>query len=339
MKKKILFFLLFLLTAVVAEAQNPELVVSRFGQNLQSWTATGSFRYHKEIVRLSDGEKKVRVSDELSALLFRKYNYPSTSNELNSYLNCIEKEMSRGIRIVCSNIRRVNLTDVSSYNTRDLEFVSCDITVSSKDFSQSFKNLFYVRKDKISKIDKYQVEKDSRGRHKIKIDLSDIDFDDETFGITYNYSRHFPVGASFNYGMPWFMVGVDLGVTFDDRTYLVDKVSMTDIMNYERTRMELKPKFFLTATPALNLKYVAIGCGVGFLYFSGNEETFRTNESGTATVSANSEKIKWMLRPSVRGYIPVDRYWGVSLSVGYDYVIGYKDMNGISFGLGAQFSL
>jgi hypothetical protein len=45
-----------------------------------------------------------------------------------------------------------------------------------------------------------------------------------------------------------------------------------------------------------------------------------------------------MIRPSVKGFIPVSDQWFVTVTVGYDYVFGYKDKNGVNFGLGLQYN-
>ncbi len=70
-----------------------------------------------------------------------------------------------------------------------------------------------MRNGKISKIDKYEEIVDKHtGKRKVKVDLSDIDFDEETIGLTYNYGQHFNIGASISYAIPWFMVSFDFGL-------------------------------------------------------------------------------------------------------------------------------
>ena len=47
-----------------------------------------------------------------------------------------------------------------------------------------------------------------------------------------------------------------------------------------------------------------------------------------------------MLRPVIKGFIPVSEdYLDIVVSVGYDYVFGYKEKNGLNFGIGIQFVL
>lgn len=343
MKNRIILFTFIMQLALVAKGQSKaENVVREFGENMQSWILTGSPAFYKNLFQLCNGEKNVRVYDELCTVLFNKHNYPASSNELPSYLNCIEKEMANGISIKYSNFSPVSPEEVSITNLKDLEFVSCDITVSGSFYHHS-KDLFYIRKGKISKIDKCEEVRSNDGKKKIKVDLSDIDFDEETFGITYNYSKHFPIGASLNYAIPWWLFGVDFGMTLNADDYIIDNVEMTDIMNFRRTKTTVKPRFFMTGTVALNLKYVAIGCGVGFLYFSGNrEESIYTESSSTGTgqsIPNNESKFKPILRPTIKGFVPFNDDWALSLNVDYNYVFDYKDLNGISFGIGMQYTI
>lgn len=339
----------FLSLFLCARGQSAESIVRSFGDNMLSWTQTGQLTFHENLIRLSDGEKKVRVYDELSSYLFRKHNYPY-SNELNSYLNCLEKEMAEGITVRYSNYRKIQpeeltLNDIEKKDiiARGVEFVACNIDVTGS-FNHSSEDVFYVYKEKISKIDKYETITDEKtGERKIRVSLNDIDFDDETSGITYNYSKHFPIGASFNYAIPWWLFGLDFGVTLNADEYISDDVEMTNIMTYKLKRTTVKPRFFLTGTAALNLKYVAVGCGVGFLYFSGEEEESSYYGSNSMSIgqstTQNTSKFKPMIRPTLRGFIPFNDELSLSLSVDYNYVFGYKDLNGIGFGIGLQLTL
>lgn len=163
------------------------------------------------------------------------------------------------------------------------------------------------------------------------------------------------MGGSFNYSpedIP-FMVSVDLGINLDGDKYVIDKVEMTDIMNYNRTKKTLDPKFFLTVTPQFYLKYFAIGCGVGCLWMDGMEDTtnytYTSNSSsggnisvsgaGLTSESVTSIMLKPMIRPVVKGFIPLHDELFLSVSVGYDLIFGYRDKNGFNFGLGLQWEL
>lgn len=177
--------------------------------------------------------------------------------------------------------------------------------------------------------------------------MSDIDFDEETIGLTYNYGQHFNIGASISYAIPWFMVSFDFGLANKMDAVTSTKVEMTDIMNYTITTTSLKPKMFFTITPALNLKYIAVGCGVGVLYMKGNEMSkFSYGKSytggysyGSSTSESDAEKLRFMLRPSIKGFIPLSDEWSLVVGAGYDYAFKYKKCNGFNFSLGFQYSL
>lgn len=121
-------------------------------------------------------------------------------------------------------------------------------------------------------------------------------------------------------------------------------------MNYKRTRKILDPKFYVTATPSLYFRYVSVGCGVGVLYMSGKEEKSSSSyssslsggisSSGYSSTTQECTKLNFMLRPVIKGFIPVSEdYLDIVVNIGYDYVFGYKEKNGLNFGIGVQFVL
>jgi len=359
MKNRIISLTLLLLLFLNAKGQSTaENVVRSFGDNMLSWTQTGSLRFHENLIELSNGKTKVRVYDELSHYLFSKYNNYSGANELKSYLNCIEKEMNDGITIRYSNFRQVPNDELSSYSfDANIEFIACNVAVTAESFSQSYEDLFYIREGKISKIDKYTIVKDVKtGKQKIYVDYSDvwIDEDVESWGLTYNYGQHFPLGGSVLYAPKgWCMLfSVDFGFNQDNDKYITDKVEMTDIMNYKRTKTVLDPKWFITITPHIYFKHFAVGCGFGWLYMEGTQETasysYTVSSDGSSSGSGGGESLsvtheenKFMIRPTVKGFIPLDDddVWSIVVSAGYDWVFGYKEKNGFNAGLGIKVNL
>lgn len=337
--------------------------VSQFANCLSKWTSTQRTEYRFQAEELCNGAKKAIVSDDFSHIINKRDNPNAPyqkSYELETYLNNIGKQVNKGtIKIVYSDIRKVSKKDLafnSNISEKDLrvtEFYSCKLQVTGAIQHES-DELFYVYKDKIAKIDVYRKK-----NGKVVIDFDDFLNDYETVGFTYNYGQHFPVGGSFNYSfedIP-FMLSVDFGVNLDGDKYIIDKVEMKDIMNYDRTKKTLDPRFFLTVTPQFYMKYFAIGCGVGFLWMDGTEDianyTYTSNSStgnnisvststasGYSTEDSGSILIKPMIRPVVKGFIPLrsDELY-LSVSVGYDLVFGYKEKNGLSFGIGFQWEL
>lgn len=349
------FILLVLLGcfALGTNAQKSEYVVRSFATNMQSWGQTSKLEYQRNLQKLCDGAKSVRVADEIVESLATKNGYMGNGGSyfLETYLNCLIKEIKRGITIQYSNFRTISSSETTVYDTRGLDLIACNIVISGA-VNYNVKDLFYVRNGKISKIDKYEEIIDKRtGKRKIKVDLSDIDFADEAYSLTFNYSKNFPVGLSFDYAWPWFRLGVDFGIDFKKDRYVLDDVNFTDIMNYDRNRKILDPKFYLTLTPSLYFRYVSLGCGVGALFMSGTEEKSSCSYSTSISESVSSsgyassstqecDKLNFMLRPVIKGFIPVSEdYLDIVVSFGYDYVFGYKEKNCFNFGIGIQFVL
>lgn len=349
------FILLVLLGcfALGTNAQKSEYVVRSFATNMQSWGQTSKLEYQRNLQKLCDGAKSVRVADEIVESLATKNGYMGNGGSyfLETYLNCLIKEIKRGITIQYSNFRTISSSETTVYDTRGLDLIACNIVISGA-VNYNVKDLFYVRNGKISKIDKYEEIIDKRtGKRKIKVDLSDIDFADEAYSLTFNYSKNFPVGLSFDYAWPWFRLGVDFGIDFKKDRYVLDDVNFTDIMNYDRNRKILDPKFYLTLTPSLYFRYVSLGCGVGALFMSGTEEKSSSSYSTSISESVSSsgyassstqecDKLNFMLRPVIKGFIPVSEdYLDIVVSFCYDYVFGYKEKNGFNFGIGILFVL
>jgi len=358
MKNRIISITFLFLTTLCANAATSVDIVRSFGENMSSWTQTGSLKYHKALEQLCNGKIKVQVFDDLSSFLFKKYNYPDGSKDFASYLLCMEKEISNGISITYSNYRRIQAEELSASLPKDIEVVACNISALISNNQHLYQDLFYVKNGYIAKIDKREMVTDKKtGHKKVRVDFDDLIEHYESVGFTYNYGQHFPVGGSFNYSpedIP-LMVSIDFGVNFDKDKYIIDEVEMTDIMNYKRTKKTLDPKFFISVTPHVYLKYFAIGCGVGILYMSGTEDTSTHSYSSSssssssvsvsvsggtsASLSSSTEMIKPMIRPVLKGFIPISDELFITVSAGYDLVFGYKDKNGFNVGLGFQWEL
>lgn len=328
-------------------------IAKKYGENLRMWTVTENENYRINIEKLCEGNKSTRVADKIAYALAKRNNIPyNISYTLDSYLNWLEKAMEDSLNINVTNYKSEKSTDIEAKMTKDtkkikdLSFVSCDINVSGTLVCKT-KDIICIRNGQITKIAELEKKKD-----KIVVDLSDIVNDEETIGFTYNYGKHFPIGGSINYSfydVP-IMLSLDFGLNTDDDKVITDKADIKDIMNYTRTKKILDPKFFVTVTPQFYMKYFAIGCGIGALYMEGTEENYNytstsSNSSGShissggGMTSGDTNLFKFMLRPVVKGFIPLNDEWYLSLSVGYDYVLGYKDKNGYNAGIGLQYTL
>lgn len=365
MRLKLLLSSVLTTLCMVCNAQSQSYtMVSNLGENLRLWEATGSQSYRENIDRLCTGKVKTTVGNELAQHL-RSSLQPSVpranSYELDSYLIWLEDAFQSGLKLTTTNYQSVSSDKI--YLATDgernlikknlLEFYKCDVVVSGP---ENFKaqDLICIYKDKqIAKISNY--EEDARGR--VHVDLSEL-VDETTLGATYNYSKDWPVGVSVNWSpiskVP-FMLSLDFGINFDkDKVYKHD-LTMTDVMNFTKNDYEYDSKWYATITPQFYLKYFSIGCGAGIMCISeksrglqatstssssssDNSSYFSSNSSRVTTSGSPEDKYKFMIRPTIKGFIPIVKdEWYITVSAAYNYCFAYKEVNGIDFGIGVQF--
>lgn len=362
MKKIVTSILCLLCCLAVLGQSSGESVVRQFGNNLQTWCSTKDTDYRMRARKQC--EDACRVSDIMMKDYAAKKNIDMSVKEnceVPSYLNIFEDAFGEGnVSFSMSNVRTISNQEQSysfSYGTstvkqeekrsKDIITVACDIAVNGTSMNYHIKDLYYIRKGKIAKITPYEEIIDQKtGKKKVKVDFSDIE-DTSMLGFTINHDQHFPIGASIIGQSGWFMCSLDFGINLDSKKYLVEKMDMTNIMNYSSNRKEYDPKMFLTLTPAVFLKYVSVGCGVGFVWLDGKEETSERkskfddngNYSGYTggSTSTDAAALKFMLRPQVRGYIPLSSSCNMSIGVGYDIVPKMKDLNGYNVSVGFHF--
>ncbi len=343
--------LLLLLYTTLVFGQNTE-TVKAFGDNLKSWAQTDEAVYYLRAENNCGGKKKTIVSNNIAMSLAKKNGEQGNkSYRLDKYLSWLQKEIDNKINIQFSNIVPVNAYDIDGDIPSGYGLVACRVEISgASDFDEM--NLFYLENGKIVKIDDYIESVDKRtGRRRIHVDFSDLYYD-QAAGITYNYSKHFPIGASLIYSYQKFMCSLDFGITSDKYSVNSKTYDMTNIMNYTITESTFKPKCFITLTPGFYLKYFSVGCGFGAAVFSGDitstsasakistsgNTTSFSYSTGTTHTSSGEIKYNFMLRPVVRGFIPCNDEWSIALSVGYDLVAGIKELSGVNFGLGVIYS-
>lgn len=184
----------------------------------------------------------------------------------------------------------------------------------------------------------------------------DLDADDTTWGMGYNYSKHFPLALNANYTISYFSIGGELGFNLDKKKIVRSEIETDD------------PIMYLSIAPGFYCKYFSINCGIGALMahnqqtwtksfnyggainvttitINGSSSTIITEgESGVSSVfTGTDDKIKFglLINPSIKGYIPLnsdsDSY--LTLNVGYMIMPKFKALNGFSFGVGFQVEL
>ena len=342
------------LNSMVSLYAQDTYVVRQFGNDLSNWASSrNGFSALESLESLCSKNPAIRIGDNIMATLANQ-NGLSLSKDYtwDNYITCMQKEVDKGITISLSNVEQVpaNLIPSSYQGRKDLTFVSCKFHIEgASNFSEN--DLFVLVNGKIAKIQEYQVTIDKKGHRKLRVDLSDLDIgldeDTEGMGLTYNYSKAFPIGASLYYSKWKFMVSLDFGVNIDKDIYTTQEVEFNNLMDYKITKGEYDPKYYITATPSFYLKYFSVGWGFGFLSMKGSEfidkREYSIDESGYTLVLTSSstseglEKTKFMMRPNIRGFIPCNDNFFISLSISYNWIMGYKEKSGIDFGIGVQY--
>ena len=169
---------------------------------------------------------------------------------------------------------------------------------------------------------------------------------DYTFSGTLNYDQSFPIGISAVGSYKILMLGLDVGFSLGSKKKIIKNMEMTDILNYKCE--SYSPKAFLTLSPALFFRYISIGCGFGYVILGGDktESQYNTTSSTSGSSSSqgsntseNAEKINFILRPQLKGYIPVSEDMKLVIGGGYDFIPGYKNLQGFNISAGVQFDL
>lgn len=352
MIKKLLLITTIALSCAVSIYAQDTYVVKQFGNSLSNWASSrNTFSALESMEKLCSKNPAIRIGDNIMAsLAYQNGLARSEDYTWDSYVTCMQKEIDKGVTISLSNfeITPEHLIPSKYQGRKDLRFISCNFHISgASNFSEN--DLFVLVNGKIAKIQEYQVEIDKKGRRKLRVDLSDLGLEEDTegMGLTYNYSKAFPVGASLYYSKWKFMVSLDFGVNLDKDIYTTQKVEFNNLMDYKITRGEYDPKYYITATPSFYLKYFSVGWGFGFMSMKGTEyidqREYKIDENGYTQVmtgtstSEGLEKVKFMMRPNIRGFIPCNDNFFISLSVSYNWIMGYKEKSGIDFGVGFQY--
>lgn len=97
MIKRFMLLVLFGCFVLGIHAQKSEYVVRSFATNMQSWGQTSKLEYQRNLQKLCNGAKSVRVADEIVESLAAKNGYTGSGGSyfLETYLNCLVKILTR----------------------------------------------------------------------------------------------------------------------------------------------------------------------------------------------------------------------------------------------------
>ncbi len=149
---KVLSIILLCLATHVKAQNNPEKVVSSFGEALSSWCSTNEIVYREKIDELCSGPKKCRVEDKIHAEYQIKRGLTNYETfVLDSYMNMFQSLMSKSVNYQMSNVKVVGSDEMPDGT---LTFISADIKVSGA-LDHTVTDLFLVRNNKITGIYSY----------------------------------------------------------------------------------------------------------------------------------------------------------------------------------------
>ena len=173
----------------------------------------------------------------------------------------------------------------------------------------------------------------------------DWDVDDETWGLAYTYSPHFPLSLSVNGTWSYFQLGGELGFNLTGKRYDWN----TDIT--------AQPIGYIMAQPGFYCKFFSVQCGVGALFDIRRESIEKTGGTTITSITINGETktdvsqstyvanqtkcgINFCFKPSITGFIPFgDDDFYLTINAGYIFVPNFKELNGFTVGAGVQFEL
>ncbi len=188
-----------------------------------------------------------------------------------------------------------------------------------------------------------------RGPSKHSSDWWEVE--DETWGLSYSFSPHFPLALSANGTWSYFQLGGELGLTLSGKRYDWD------------TNVTAQPVGYIMAQPGFYCKFFSVQCGVGALFDIRRETEINTGNNitqsvtisvgNTSSVSSSSNNNNYQVsyvsttragvnlcfKPSLTGYIPIDGDYYLTINAGYIFVPKLKELNGFTVGVGFQVEL
>lgn len=170
---------------------------------------------------------------------------------------------------------------------------------------------------------------------------------DQTWGLGYSYSQTFPLSLSLNYTSSCLSLATEFGFNLDGKKYTTEY----NLDGKTYTIKEHNPSGYWVVSPGFYCRFLSINCGIGFMTSNYSETRTNTgnfaveNEDGSISVNGSismttrysTTKFKFMLKPSITGYIPIsgENYY-ITINASYNYIPKFKELNGWSFGIGFQ---
>ena len=299
----------------VAKETKLQESVTDFGKALETWStnkgdAAKRLDVHKYVLRSSE------VDCQLMRSLVKKYPPKKLKDSTNVYkIEPYRTNLNKWFRD--NNNAIVTLHDITPMSSKEIEqqFTNSIKLRKIMDDHIVFKGNLSIKKqqgtlptnttDSVTHEEVYIVNK-SKSKiaeityldidtktGKARIDWSALE-EEQTVGGTLNWSPNW-YGFTFSYSWPFFMLNADLGFNTDKDKVTQEKLDMTDVLNYTKETITYDPYLYLTVTPAVYLKYVAIGCGVGGML---SDKTISgTKASASYTGNETSNTYKTSLKP------------------------------------------
>ena len=345
--KKHLFSLFTLFFALSAYGQTKEEnVVRQFGNNLQSWCSTNNIDFRKRAKGQCANECRVR--DKIMDYFAAKSNLSLNNFVVNNYLNGFQDAMGTGkLNISISNLRVIPAEEqiysfsygTSAYQkekrySEEYVAIACEVLVTGT-LDYNIKDVYYVREDKILKIDPYKERVDpNTGKTKVEVDFSDL-VEEHSLEVSYGYSSNFPLNIGISTNFSYFNIGVEYGMNFSN-----EQIGFKKHTNYATSTLERGKYWYLMATPGVYLRYASIDCGLGNVFAK-----YNYNYESVYTSSSSSERKNYfIMKPKVTFHIPIpfgvsprDEVLYISPHIGYQYIPKCSTLNCWEVGIGIRF--
>lgn len=181
------------------------------------------------------------------------------------------------------------------------------------------------------------------------------------WGVSYNYSKTFPVSLSVHLRRSYYFLGMDVGFAttnaFLENAHPDSLFNTTlyggneDTLSISIHHVGIKPEGFFAIRPGLNMNYITLSCSFGLLwgYWIGQDMYSYSNWKPSENQESEIE-LCMLVNPNVVLHLPMpnanDKVH-LTASVGYNFVFfddgRYSDVtsqaNGFRLGIGAEFKI